>query len=199
VSTEPEVHPDEIDELGELEQIEDRGRLERLLAAQPVARLIPRAYRSRRLRAAIFGLDPGSELRQTLVTRFAEWLYGGFNESGEIPRLIFADDLELYQAAELLGTTGLFRGQAGLDAALAELREIFDEVRFLPERVIAVGSASLLILIRFSAVGKGSGVPIDAPIGHVVELSEGAVTRWEIHWERADALASLGLPGDFLG
>ena len=45
---------------------------------------------------------------------------------------------------------------------------------------------------RLQARGKGSGVEIDAEVANVVHMRDGQITRLEMFWDRAAAIAAAG-------
>lgn len=107
----------------------------------------------------------------------------------------FVDDFTLYQAAEVLGTVGTFRGPGALDEVMAELREAFDDVRFSPESIRRLDDDRLIFIVRFSGIGRGSGVRVNRPIAHTWTMRKLRAARLEVYWEPAEALEAAGLAG----
>ena len=50
-----------------------------------------------------------------------------------------------------------------------------------------------VVFVRLTARGKESSVPIDARGANVVVMRDHKIARFEIHWNRDEALAAAGL------
>jgi len=110
-----------------------------------------------------------------------------------VPQHHFTEDFELYQAAEILGTVGTFRGRTALDEVVSELRDAFDDVGFIPQDVHSFGPLAFLVVVRFTGIGRSSGLPINRVIAHVWRLSLEGARRLEVYWELADGMRAAGL------
>ncbi len=86
-----------------------------------------------------------------------------------------------------------YRGHDGIRRYVSDLAERWAEWRSEVEDVIEVGSDTVVVSIRFSAVGKDSGVPIEARLGAVVVLSDGKLLRGHTYPSRQEALEAVGL------
>lgn len=135
------------------------------------------------------------QLRRRLIAPGLVRGYQEFNRLGTMPRGNFVDDFTLYQAAEVLGTVGTFQGAGALDEVIAELREAFDDVRFTPEGIRRLDGDRLIFIVRFSGIGRGSGVRVDRQIAHTWTMRGLRASRLEVYWEPAEALEAAGLPG----
>jgi ketosteroid isomerase-like protein len=162
-------------------------------AGGAIGKFLVTAYRSVRLRSTMLGMAPETRYRTTLLTHFFAWVYRLFNETGRVPRQVFAADVELRQTAALIDTAGRFEGWEGIDRALAELRVAFDDIRFEPLALAEPGDERILVLVRFKGVGRGSGLEVNQRVGHLFSLRDGSVVRWEVYWEEADALDAAGI------
>ncbi len=85
-----------------------------------------------------------------------------------------------------------FRGRAGveryyeaLDDAWEEFRVVAEELRELGERVLVLG--------RFQGRGRGSGVPVDSPVGIIYDLRGGKASRVRSYLDHGEALRAAGL------
>jgi ketosteroid isomerase-like protein len=136
--------------------------------------------------------SPASFYRR-LAPAFLRRGYREFNRRGTVPRYIFADEFELYQAAELLGTVGTFRGRDALDRVLAELRDAFDDVNFSAQRVTRIDDHRFVFVVRFSGTGIASGIAIDRPIAHTWTVEGPRAKRLEVYWDPAEAFEAVGL------
>lgn len=117
-----------------------------------------------------------------------------FNRTGSLPAAVFDRDAVTHQAAEVLGTVGTFHGYQGWLELMTEVHEAFDVVRLEPERLVGVPPARMVVFVRLSARGRGSGLSVDTPIAIVVAIRRGRAGRLDIYREPADALAAVGLP-----
>ena len=149
-------------------------------------------WRFPRVRTAAWPVIPAAVSRRLLPVVFRRG-YVDFNWLGSVSSSNFADDFELYQAAEVLGTVGTFRGAGALDQVIAELREAFDDVRFRPEALTEIEAERFLMIVRFSGTGRGSGVKVDRLIAHVWTMRGPLMARLETYWDPAEALEAAGL------
>jgi ketosteroid isomerase-like protein len=154
--------------------------------------LIEAAWRSPRVLRAIVGASPPSLYRR-IAPAFVRRGYQEFNSRGTVPRELFADEFELYQAAELLGTVGTFRGRDALDRVLTELRDAFADVHFDPQAMSRVDNHRFVFVVQFAGRGIGSGIAVDRPIAHVWTVERNRATRLEVYWEPAEAFEAVGL------
>ena len=159
----------------------------------PFAGLLAAGYRSRRLRAAVFARPQTSVYRRSLILRFFSWCYRVFNHTGQIPEAVFAPEAELRQTAALIDTAGTFEGRAGLARALEELRDAFENIRFEPHSLVELEAGQVLVIVRFRASGRGSGIEVDRRVGHLFTIQDGSAVRWDVYWEEEDALEAAGL------
>ncbi len=116
-----------------------------------------------------------------------------FNRTGSLPAAVFDREAVTHQAAEVLGTVGTFRGHEGWLELMAEVHEAFDAVRLEPERLVGVPPDRMVVFVRLSARGRGSGLSVDTPIAIVVTIRRGRAGRLDIYREPADAVARVGL------
>jgi ketosteroid isomerase-like protein len=87
----------------------------------------------------------------------------------------------------------VFRGHAGLKRWTAKTKEIWDEWRFEPERLIDAEDGVVVALVHLVAEGGLSGVRLERDTAHIWTLEDGKVTRCEVYLDRAEALEALGL------
>lgn len=131
-------------------------------------------------------------LRQAM--RVVRCAFDHFNRTGSLPEAVFDRDAVTNQAAEVLGTVGTFHGYAGWLELMAEVQEAFDAVRLEPERLVGVPPDAMVVFVRLSARGRGSGLSVDTPIAIVVTIRRGRAGRLDIYREPADAVEAAGLP-----
>jgi ketosteroid isomerase-like protein len=84
----------------------------------------------------------------------------------------FAEDVEFYEA-EGLPWGGLHHGRDEVARnVFGVLAETFDDYRTTPERYIEAGN-TVVVLGRYSGVGRQSGKPFEAEFAHVWNLENG--------------------------
>jgi ketosteroid isomerase-like protein len=66
-----------------------------------------------------------------------------------------------------------------------ELQTIPEEFRDLDDRVLMLG--------RMQGRGRGSGVPVDAPIANILDFRGGRIWRSRVYFDRSEALRAAGL------
>jgi ketosteroid isomerase-like protein len=100
-------------------------------------------------------------------------------------------EIRIIQAAEIVGTAGVFEGHDGARRSWEELLEAFDPTRFEPQKSEELEGGRLLVRCRWVGKGVASGVEIDAPVWHVWSFREGLLSRLEVYPTKRKALASL--------
>ena len=66
-------------------------------------------------------------------------------------------------------------------------------VRLEPERFIDVDADRVLVFVRVTARGEGSGVPVELRDAHELTIREGLLVRCKVHPDRDTALQAVGL------
>jgi ketosteroid isomerase-like protein len=160
----------------------------------PFETLAASLYRSRLLRKALLDMPQTSGYRRTTLLRFFAWCYRRWNEGRSIPYAVFAPDFELHQTAALIDSAGTFTGRRGLDEVREELSGAFADFTFVPHRVLELDPERLLFMVRFRAVGRGSGLELDRTVGHLFATRDGYASRMDIFWEESDALEAAHRP-----
>jgi ketosteroid isomerase-like protein len=122
-------------------------------------------------------------------------IYERFN-AGDLAFELFHPDVRMFQSQRIVGTAGDFVGREGLQQALDELLEGFEQVRFLPESYDDLGGGVVLARTRWVGRGVASGAPVDAPVWHVWTIEDGLVTSLGVHpSERAAQAAAANAAG----
>jgi ketosteroid isomerase-like protein len=176
-------------------------------SAQPALVITPRGPSSpawQRFYIALAGIPGLPELSWRLVPkgrsvllqamRVVRCAFDCFNRTGSLPAAVFDRDAVTNQAAEVLGTVGTFHGHQGWLELMEEVREAFDAVRLEPERLVGVAPDRMVVFVRLSARGRGSGLSVDTQIAIVVTIRRGRAGRLDIYRDPADAVAAAGLP-----
>jgi ketosteroid isomerase-like protein len=86
-----------------------------------------------------------------------------------------------------------YRGEAGIRRFLADSMEDWSELRIEPEEFREAGDC-VLVLGRFQARGRASGVEVDAPAAWVCDMRAGKLVRLRTFSDQAEARAAAGLP-----
>jgi len=87
---------------------------------------------------------------------------------------------------------GIRRGREEFRIALERGWEVMREMRFDVERVIDEGDV-IVVLGRFTAVGRTGGVPIESPFGHVLELRGDKAVSVSWFQNHDEAFAAAGI------
>src|SRR5918997_2306059 len=87
--------------------------------------------------------------------------FDAFNASGEPDTAFLAPDFEMQQASSIVDSAGVFTGPTALRDSLQELQESFDDLRFEPERMTEAAGDAIVIVVRVTGRGQGSGIEID--------------------------------------
>jgi hypothetical protein len=66
-------------------------------------------------------------------------------------------------------------------------------IRFTPERFFDVDEKRVLVFVRVSATGHGSGIRLDAQVAHEFTIRDGLVVRFKPYRNRDEALEAVGL------
>jgi uncharacterized protein len=115
-----------------------------------------------------------------------------FRDSGEeaIFEYLHAD-IDLTPVEELLdGET--FHGHDGVRRFFQMLREAFGDFGWEPQEFVDEGD-HVIVVTRFFAAGRGSGVPVEAMIYNVWTVRHGKAVRVHGYLSRSDALEAAGL------
>jgi uncharacterized protein len=119
--------------------------------------------------------------------------YETFNRTGEYEVDLLALEFELHQDSSLIDSAGVFHGRDAFRDVLRKLREAFDELNFEAEKFIEAPDGKIVVFIRASGRGQGSGVEIDNRIAHVWTFRDDKAVRLEAYENRAEALEAAGL------
>jgi ketosteroid isomerase-like protein len=70
----------------------------------------------------------------------------------------------------------------------------WDALHFDPERFIDVDGERVLVFVRATATGKGSGIPVERRTAHACTFEDGSLVHFKVYSEREAALEAAGLP-----
>jgi ketosteroid isomerase-like protein len=69
----------------------------------------------------------------------------------------------------------------------------WEALHFDPERFLDVDGQRVLVFVRATATGRGSGVPVERRTAHECTFSEGSLVHFKVYSDRGDALDATGL------
>jgi len=111
----------------------------------------------------------------------------GRRDSATIRELF--DEQAEFRSAIVGGVEGaLYRGHDDIDRYFADLDGAFEDWHTADERYFDVGGDRVVLLYRTVGRGRGSGVPLDYPVGILFTLRDCLVVRGEVYLEPHDAL-----------
>lgn len=73
------------------------------------------------------------------------------------------------------------------------VRDTYEDFRVRVERFIDAGGDDVVVLARYTASGRGSGVPLEGEQGYVWTVRDGQATRFRWFSSHAEALEAAGL------
>jgi ketosteroid isomerase-like protein len=83
---------------------------------------------------------------------------------------------------------GIYRGHDGIERYFSDLDEALEDWHTEDEHLLDVGGDKVVLLYRTVGHGKGSGVPVDQPVGIVFTLGDARVLRCDVYLDSQDAL-----------
>ena len=99
-------------------------------------------------------------------------------------------DVEVVPSGAFPGTQGIFRGHDGVRAFFAQLDEAFDEFWYDLERLVPYADDVVVAEFVTHGRGRGSGLRVQLPAAHVIQVRNGLIVRAETHMDRGAAHAS---------
>ena len=97
-----------------------------------------------------------------------------------------------YRARAELPGGGEYVGRDAFDRRLAELREMFDGLRFEPREYI-VHAEHVVVPLRWSGRGGTSGVEVSQDVFHVWRIRDGMGLELQVFSDREEALRCAGI------
>jgi ketosteroid isomerase-like protein len=102
------------------------------------------------------------------------------------------EQIEITQAAELLGVARHQHGHAGVLEAFAIWPELWDDYRIEIVRVADMGERVMVATLN-SGRGKESGVPVEMSFAFLFTIRAGKITEWRLFMREEQALEAAGL------
>jgi ketosteroid isomerase-like protein len=123
-------------------------------------------------------------------------LYDSFAK-GDVPAVMAAFDPQIsWNEAESLPTfseKNPYRGpQAILNGVFMRIPQVWDNFRITVENVVD-GGDSVVVLGRYSGVGKATGQPLNAQFAHVWTVRDGKITSFQQYTDTAQMARVSGL------
>lgn len=87
---------------------------------------------------------------------------------------------------------GSFHGHDGVVQFFAALAEVWEDVTYEAEEIIDAGD-DVVLFLRQSARGAGSGVPVEERLAMVGRVEQGQLISIRVYTSREDALEAVGL------
>ena len=116
-----------------------------------------------------------------------------FNEGGVEAALEFFDpNLEWVAPPEWLEDQ-VYGGHEGLRRLSTQWTHLFDDYQLEPVRSMDVGEDQVVLLLQQRGRIRGSGDPVESPIGYVAEIREGLVARVSIYFSWEATLEAAGI------
>ena len=100
-------------------------------------------------------------------------------------------DVQLTTPAVEVG--GAYDGPDGIRRFFTDIGDIGPDFKITIERLEPVGKDRVLALMRVTATGRTSGIPLETPTGNVYDLANGKIKRIRIFSDREQALEAAGL------
>jgi ketosteroid isomerase-like protein len=101
-------------------------------------------------------------------------------------------DFEWYPAIVRALDGGGYRGRGGVEEFAVDTRENWEELQSVAEEFRDLGDR-VLVLGRLKGRGKGSGVPVDAPMANILDFRDGRIWRARVYLDLAEALRVAGV------
>jgi ketosteroid isomerase-like protein len=86
-----------------------------------------------------------------------------------------------------------YRGHEGIRQYMSDLAARWGQWRSEAEEVFEVDPETVYATVRFRAVGKDSGVPVEARLGTICVVSGARIVRGQTYSSREHALDAVGL------
>jgi uncharacterized protein len=118
--------------------------------------------------------------------------YEHFNRTGEVDLSQFDPEAE-FDATGRVFDPAVYRGHEEIGRYFAQLSEVWERQTLDPLEFVEVHDM-VVVPVRITTVGKGSGVETTAEAAHVWTLRGGKVIRLQIFQSREEALEAARKP-----
>jgi ketosteroid isomerase-like protein len=129
--------------------------------------------------------------RQRRNVELAQAAFAAYN-TGDIDSLLagFDPELELHAAPGLVNA-GTYRGRRGFVDWVTQWNEAWEEFRVEPLRVEPIGERHVLVDLRQTGHGAGSGVVVEMDVFWAFETNDDVTTRAHLYPRREEAVAAI--------
>jgi ketosteroid isomerase-like protein len=105
---------------------------------------------------------------------------------------LFHPDAELMVPQSYPDMEPVYVGIEGLKRQRVRMDEIWEDLRWEPERFIEADPL-VVVLLQLSGLARQMGARVSAPVAHVWTVRGGRVAKLEVFLDRSEAFASAGL------
>jgi ketosteroid isomerase-like protein len=131
--------------------------------------------------------EPPSE-RQQRNLELARAGYEAFQRSDLDAVLALTDpEVEIYLPTTL-PNSGTFRGHEGYITWIGQWLEAWEDFRIEVLEMEPVGEHHVVTTIHQSAVGRGSGIPVEMDVAYMSDIREGKVIALQMYLTREEAI-----------
>jgi ketosteroid isomerase-like protein len=79
-------------------------------------------------------------------------------------------------------------------ASFRMVRDIYEDFMIKIEEILDTGGDDVLVLARYTASGRGSGVPVEGEHGYVWTVRDGQAVRFQWFQSHLEAYEAAGIP-----
>jgi ketosteroid isomerase-like protein len=108
---------------------------------------------------------------------------------------LFSPDAELIVPQIYPDMEPVYIGIEGLKRQRERMEEIWEDLRWEPERFIEAAGI-VVVLLTLSGTSRHMKAGVSAPVAHVWTVRHDRVTRLEVFLDRADAFAAAGFDAE---
>jgi uncharacterized protein len=119
--------------------------------------------------------------------------YEAFQRDGVEGIIPFLDEEIEWRNPEDSPIAGVWRGHQGVRDWFRQASEAFGEMTFTPDEFREVSDERILVLLRFGLTGAESGVQMDVPFAHLIDMRAGRATGLRMYSDQRKALEAAGL------
>jgi ketosteroid isomerase-like protein len=101
-------------------------------------------------------------------------------------------DIEIFPAMMGVVEGGSYRGREGVETWYSDIRGTWEEHHLIGNEFRDLGDR-VLWLGRVTGRGKGSGVPVDAPMAMLIDIRGDKISRMRSYLDHGEALRAAGL------
>ena len=106
---------------------------------------------------------------------------------------LLGPDVVWEENPELPGLRDVYRGRAEVREWMAAVLEVFENLQVEVVELTDLSDDRVFAETVLTALGQGSGVPVELRFWMVIWLAEGKITRRQVFWTRDQALGAAGL------